>query len=183
MSQAINDLVSMRDVESLLEIMNDSDDWMDQVDAAEGLVKLGDPRGLKYLMFTLQSDDADVRQVVEEVLDSPDVGRMREQIESDQRLASEKGLEKARERLKKGGGVFLHRMMFLPSGDLLQEDSSGDGFHIPALDEAGLEGWEVVSLVPRRRRILADSVDEQLDGAYVLLKKRLGPEDAAELGK
>jgi hypothetical protein len=181
MGQAINDLVSMRDVEGLLEIMNDSDDWMDQVDAAEGLVKLGDRRGLQYLRFTLESDDEQVRQVVQEILASPEVKRMREQIEIDQRLAYQKGLEKARQRLKKGASVFLHKMMFLPSGDVLQEDLSGDGFHIAALDEAGLEGWEVVSVLPRRRRILAESVDEQLDGAYVLLKKRLGPEDAAEL--
>jgi hypothetical protein len=181
MSQAINDLVSMKDVESLLEIMNDGDDWMDQVDAAEGLVKLGDPRGLKYLMFTLQSDDADVRQVVEEVLDSPDVQRMREQIESDAKLAYQRSLEIARARLKKGGKVYLYKEVFLPSGDVMQEDLTGNGFHVPALDEAGMQGWEVICIVPRRRRIMTDNVDEQLDGAYAFLKKQLGPEEVAEL--
>jgi hypothetical protein len=182
-SQAISDLVSMRDVESLLEIMNDSDDWMDQVDAAEGLVKLGDSRGLKYLLFTMQSDDDEVREVVEEILDSPELKRMRDQIQGDQMLAAQKNLEKARARLKKGGRVYLHKVMFLTAGDIMQEDVTGDGFHVPALDDAGMDGWEVVGIVPRRRRIRAGAVEEQLDGAYAYLKKQLGPEDAAELEK
>ena len=181
MSQSINDLVSMRDIESLLQILSESDDWMDQVDAAEGLVKLGDRRGLKYLLFTLESDDESVRQVVQEVLDSPDVKVMREQIEGEERLVHQKSREKAKERLRQGKPVILHKVIYLPAGDILQEDLTGNGFHVPALDEAGLDGWEVISIVPRRRRILAGSVDEQLDGAYVFLKKLLNPEDAAEL--
>lgn len=181
MGHAINDLASMRDIEGLLEVMSDSDDWMDQVDAAEALVKLGDGRGLKYLLFTLGSDEPEVREVVREVLDSPEVKRMRERIEQDGILAHRKNLEAARARLQKGGRVVLHKVIFVAAGDLLQEDLSGSGFAVPGLDEAGLAGWELVSVVPRRRRILAESVEEHLDGAYLFLKKPLAPDDAAEL--
>ena len=114
MGRAINDLVSMHDIESLLEIMAESNDWMDQVDAAEGLVRLGDRRGLQYLLFTLQSDDEEVHQVVQEVLDSAEVKRMREQIESEARYTYQKEVEKAKARLKKGRRVFVHKVIYLP---------------------------------------------------------------------
>jgi hypothetical protein len=168
----------MRDIESLLEVMNESEDWMDQVDAAEGLVTLGDRRGLQYLLFTLQSDDEDVRQTVQEILESPEVKRMREQIESEARFAYQKGLENAKARLQKGGRVFMHKVIYLPAGDILQEDLSGDGFHIPDLDSAGLDGWEVVNILARRRQLLVGSVDDHFVGAYVFLKKEIGPGEA-----
>ena len=49
MASQINDLVAMGDIESLYDIMCDNEDWMVQLDAAEGLVKLGDRRGLEFL--------------------------------------------------------------------------------------------------------------------------------------
>ena len=50
MKTQIDDLVAMRDSDSLYEIMTASDDEVLQVDAAEGLIKLGDPRGLNFLL-------------------------------------------------------------------------------------------------------------------------------------
>jgi hypothetical protein len=44
MSTQINELVRMRDAETLYELMTETDEWMTQLDAAEGLVKLGDRR-------------------------------------------------------------------------------------------------------------------------------------------
>ncbi len=42
MSAQIQDLVRMGDSETLLDLMEDSDDWMMQLDAAEGLAQLGE---------------------------------------------------------------------------------------------------------------------------------------------
>jgi len=41
MSTQTDDLVAMRDVESLYELMTEDDEWLTQFDAAEGLIKLG----------------------------------------------------------------------------------------------------------------------------------------------
>ncbi|MCX6035273.1 MAG: hypothetical protein NTV38_09910, partial [Chloroflexi bacterium] len=106
MKSAVDNLVSMRDAESLFEIMNESEDWLDQMDAAEGLVALGDRRGLEYLLIAKQSDIEDIQQTAGEILSAPETRRMREQIEDGQRFASQKLLESARERLKKGKKVF-----------------------------------------------------------------------------
>ncbi len=49
MGAQINDLVAMGDIDTLYELMSEDEDWMAQLDAAEGLVKLGDARGLDFL--------------------------------------------------------------------------------------------------------------------------------------
>ena len=49
MNSQIKDLVAMRDVDSLYELMTENDEWMTQLDAAEGLVRLGDRRGYEFL--------------------------------------------------------------------------------------------------------------------------------------
>ena len=38
MASHINELVKMRDVDTLFELMTEDDDWMTQLDAAEGIV-------------------------------------------------------------------------------------------------------------------------------------------------
>jgi hypothetical protein len=63
----------------------------------------------------------------------------------------------------------------------LSEDTSGDGFSVPMLDEVGLEGWELVSYIPRRRQLLTGSMDDHFSGAYFLLKKEIAPDESAEL--
>lgn len=181
MGSSIDDLVSMRDTATLLEIMNESEDWMDALDAAEGLVKLADRRGLDYLLLTSHSDDDEIRQTAEEMLASAHVRRMREQIEADERFAHQKRLEAARLRLQKGGRAFLHKVIYLPASEVLREDPTGAGFHIPELDEAGLEGWEMVNLLPRRRQMLVGSADDHFSGVYVFLKKEVGPDSTGEL--
>ncbi len=183
MGTSINDLVAMRDNQGLLEFLNDSEDWMDQMDAAEGLVKLGDRRGLEYLLIASQSEEGDIREAAGEILQSPETKQMRDQIEAETRYAHQKRVETAHLRLQKGKKVFQYKVLYLPADEVLQEDLTGDGFHIPALDDAGLEGWEVVNILPRRRQLLVGSVDDHFTGAYVFLKKEVGPEDAAELEK
>ena len=62
-------------------------------------------------------------------------------------------------------------------------DPLGEGFEVPALDQHGLEGWEVVNMLPTRRALLVGSVDDHFTGAYFLLKKEVGPSESAELNK
>ncbi len=62
MGPQINDLVKMGDVETLYELMAEDEDWMNQLDAAEGLVKLGDRRGLEFLLEAQGSEEKDIRQ-------------------------------------------------------------------------------------------------------------------------
>ena len=179
MKSAVNDLVTMKDVESLYEIMNEDDDWMTQMDAAEGLVQLGDRRGLDYLLIAKQSDIEDVQDAATEILADPETKRMREQIEAELRFASQKLVESARTRLSKGKKVFLYKVIRLSTADFMQEDASGDGFQIYGLNDAGLEGWDVVNVLPLRQ--LIGPGEPSSAGAYVFLRKELGSDEAAEL--
>jgi len=48
-----------------------------QLDAAEGLIKLGDRRGYEFLLSVRLSDDEDIQEVAREIFDSPDLAKMR----------------------------------------------------------------------------------------------------------
>ena len=85
MGTQIDDLVQMRDVETLYELMAEDEDWMNQLDAAEGLVKLGDKRGLEFLLSARQSEDREIRDVAKEVLESPTLKRMLYEIKAEER--------------------------------------------------------------------------------------------------
>lgn len=61
------------------------------------------------------------------------------------------------------------------------EDPLGEGFDVPALEEHGLEGWEVIHMLPSRRALLVGSIDDHFTGAYFLLKKEFLPSESAEL--
>ena len=177
MGQGINDLVAMRDLETLYELMTESDDWMTSLDAAEGLVKLGDQRGLEYLSDATQSDDKDIRDYARETLHSPDVEYFRQKMGEEKDQLSQQRREIAKTRVQAGKKAFTYKMFFIPSADLIQEDLDGEGYPVDALEELGLEGWEVVSFIPQRRQLLAIISDEHFSGAYFLLKRELGPED------
>jgi hypothetical protein len=180
-SSSVNDLVRMRDVESLNEILEESDDWMLQMDAAEGLLKLGDRRGLEFLLMAKETDYDDMRIVTNEILESESGRRMRADIEAEGRRAHEQRMQTARQRLQKGKKVFLYKMIFIASSELMQEDPLGEGFIVPALDEIGLEGWEVVNMIPRRGHLLVGGADDHFTGAYFLLKKEAS--DAADFAE
>ncbi|MBI3738852.1 MAG: hypothetical protein HY258_07380, partial [Chloroflexi bacterium] len=83
--------------------------------------------------------------------------------------------------LQKGCKVFQYKMVYFPAGDILDEDLSGEGFDVPALTEYGLEGWEVVNIIPRRKQMLTGVIDDNFSGAYFLLKKETPPDEASEL--
>jgi hypothetical protein len=181
MKSQISDLVAMHDVDTLYDLMAEDDDWMTQLDAAEALVKLGDRRGLDFLLSAGLSEDKETREVAKEILDSPQLARMREDLESEEKREHQAKIDAGKKRLAKGRKVFRYKMVYLAASEILDEDTFGDGFDVPALTEHGLEGWEVVNIVPRRRQILTGAVDDTFTGAYFLLKKEVNSEDAAEL--
>jgi hypothetical protein len=177
----INDLVTMGDIESLYEIMSEDEQWMNQLDAAEGLVKLGDKRGLDFLLSARQSEEAEIGDVAKEILESPQVKRMMEEIKAEERRGRQDKIDTAKKRLQKGQKVFSYKMVFLPTGEMLDEDPQSEGFYVPGLIEFGMEGWEVVNMIPRRGQVLGGSVDEYISGAYFLMKKEIGADEAKEL--
>jgi hypothetical protein len=181
MASQINDLVRMRDVETLFELMTEDEEWLTQLDAAEGLVQLGDRRGYEFLVSAMMSEDEEMRETAKEIFDSPELAKMRSDIEAERQRAHHARLTSAKARLQKGGKVFRYKMVYLPSGALMGEDPLGEGFEVPALEEHGLEGWEVINMLPSRRALLVGSIDDHFTGAYFLLKKEFLPSESAEL--
>lgn len=180
MPKPIDELVKMHDLQTLYELMAEDEDWMNQLDAAEGLVKLGDRRGYDFLMSATESEEREVRETAREILDEPEVRRMGDEIQANRAREHQARLENARKRLQQGKPVFRYKMLYLPAGDLLSEDISMEGFNIPALDDMGLEGWEVVNLIPRRTAVLVGSVDDHFVGAYLLLKRLVTAEESPD---
>ena len=133
MASQINELIRMRDIESLYELMTEEDDWMTQLDAAEGLVKLGDRRGYEFLLSATMSDDESILEVAREIIDSPEFVRMRNEIEAERQHTHRVHVEAAKKRLQQGGKVFRYKMVYLPAGALMGDDPLSKGFGIPAL--------------------------------------------------
>jgi hypothetical protein len=106
---------------------------------------------------------------------------MRRDIEAEREREHRARIESAKKRLQNGGTVFRYKMLYLPAGALMGEDPLGKGFDIPALEEHGLEGWEIAYVLPSRRALLVGSVDDHFTGAYFLLKKELLPAESADL--
>ena len=181
MASQIDELVRMRDVETLYEIMTEDEEWLNQLDAAEGLVKLGDRRGYEFLLSTKLSDDEEILEVAQEIMDSPEFVRMRGEIEAERARSHQARLESARKRLQIGGKVFRYKMVYLPAAALMGDDPLSKGFSISALEEHGLEGWEVVHMLPSRRALLVGSIDDHFTGAYFLLKKEFLPSEGPKL--
>lgn len=181
MRSQIDDLVKMRETETLYELMAEHENWMTQLDAAEGLVKLADKRGLEFLLSARQSEDAEVRDVAKEILAGPEAKRVFDDIKAEERRERQGKIEIAKSRLQKGKKVFQYKMVFMPTGELLDEDPMSEGFYVPGLIEFGLEGWEVVNMIPRRGQVLGGSVDEYISGAYFLMKREISADEASEL--
>ena len=173
MTSSIDELARMGDRETLNEVMDENDDWMIQLDAAEALVKLNDSRGLEFLLIARESEDEEIVAVAEEILQGPAVRRMKEQLDAGKKTARPERIEKAKLRLQQNKKVFAYKVVYVASGDILLEDPLGEGFSIDELDQAGLEGWEVVSMIPRRKQILVSGLDEHLVGAYFFLKREV----------
>ena len=116
MTSQIDELVKMRDITTLYELLTESDEWLTQLEAAEGLVKLNDRRGYEFLTTAMMSDDEDILEVAKEILDSPDLLRMKEEMEAERRREHQVHIEAAKKRIQVGGKVFLRllTMMVVP---------------------------------------------------------------------
>lgn len=183
MPSQIDELIRMRDVESLYELMTEDDEWITQLDAAEGLVRLGDRRGYEFLLSATMSDDESILEVAQEIIDSPEFAKMRDQMEAERERHHRARVDAARKRLHSGGKVFRYKMVYLPAGALMGDDPLSKGFNVPALEDHGLEGWEVIHMLPSRRALLVGSIDDHFTGAYFLLKKEFLPSEDTDLEK
>jgi hypothetical protein len=181
MSSTINDLIAMRDTETLYELMNEAEEWMDQFDAAEGLIKLGDKRGYEFIVTSMMSDDEEILEVAQEIMESPEFKRVQADIEAEQKRQHAERVQSAKKRLQNGGKVFRYKMVYLPVNALMEDDPLSEGFTVPALEAQGLTGWEVINVIPSRGGRLVGSMEGIFTGAYFLLKKEVLPGEASEL--
>lgn len=188
MEQAIQDLVNMRDVESLYDVMTENDDFLLCLDAAEGLVQLGDERGIDFLMDATQSEDEDIRTVAQEILNSPEVRSRREELEHENKRDMQALLEPARKRLQQGKTVFVYKTLYLPANFFMSAIPAEDGDNVDALNEFGFEGWEVAAFIPapvaprRSNAEPAGSIASRANaGGYFLLKKEIGADESSQL--
>ncbi len=181
MNSQVDNLIKMGDKESLFELMTEDEDWLMQFDAAEGLIQLGDRRGYEFLLNATLSDDDEILEVAKEILDSPEIAKMKREIEAESESNRRARLEGAKKRLQNGGKVFRYKMIYLPANALMGNDPLGKGFEVPALDSSGLEGWEVVHMIPNRRNLLVGGVDDHFSGAYFLMKKEIHSNESSEL--
>lgn len=182
MEAAIQDLINMGDIESLYEVMTEHEDFIYCFDAAEGLITLGDKRGIEFLVDATQSEDEEISDIAQEMLASPEVRRKREELERDKKKERQAALEGVRKRIAEGKKVFIYKTIFLPSSYFISADPSEDGDNVDALNEFGFEGWEVTAFldnpgggpapVTRGGRLL---------GGYFLLKKEVSTGESAEL--
>lgn len=181
MSSQIQDLIRMGDIETLFELMENDDDWTMQLDAAEGLLRLGERGGLDFILNALQSDSREVRDYAQEILDDPEVKRKREDLEAEEKRRRAEKVIGARSRIQKGRKVYLYKSLFLPLSEMLGDSLDGEPVDIPALDDVGLEGWDVINFIPKRGALLVSNADAHFTGAYFILRKEVTSDDIAEL--
>jgi hypothetical protein len=181
MESAIQDLVKMRDAESLYEVMTENDDWMFCLDAAEGLVMLGDERGIDFLQEATESEDEEISAVAKEILDSESVRNMQAEIASRQRQERQLNLETAKKRLAQGKKVFRYKTVYLPTSAFVNDDLDENGENIPALDAFGLAGWQVAAFFPTRENVAQVTLSGKPTGGYFLIQKEIAPDEISEL--
>lgn len=181
MSVQIEDLIRMGDIETLFDLMENDDDWALQLDAAEGLVRLGERGGLDFLYSATHSDSREVRDYAREILDDPEVRRKVEDLEAAEKQKRAERVKSARGRIQKGRKVYIYKSLFLPLNEILGDSVDGEPVDIPALDDVGLEGWEVINFIPKRGALLVSNADAHFTGAYFILRKEVTADDIAEL--
>ncbi len=181
MEAAIQDLVNMHDIESLYEVMTENDDFMYCLDAAEGLIILGDQRGIEFLTEATQSEDEDISAVAREILDSPEIRRKRDELQVDKKREREDLLANAKKRIQAGRKVFIYKSVYLPASFFLGNEFEEQGESVPALNDFGFEGWEVAAFVGKLGRTSPLSADGNLSGGYFLIKKEISADEISEL--
>jgi hypothetical protein len=181
MESAIQNLVNMGDIDSLFEVMTENEDFMYCLDAAEGLVVLGDKRGIEFLVDATQSEDEDISAIAQEILDSPEIRRKRDEIEIDKKQEREAMTETAKKRIREGKKVFIYKTVYLASSFFISDESSEEGESVPALNDFGFEGWEVAAFIGKASRATPLSPNGSPSGGYFILKKQVFADEISEL--
>jgi len=181
MASQIDDLIRMGDIETLFDLMENDEDWMTQLDAAEGLVRLGERGGLDFIYSAEQSDSREVREYAKEILDDAEVRRKVEDLQAEEKQKRADKIKGARGRIQQGRKVYIYKSLFLPLSEMLGDSPDGEPVDIPSLDDVGLEGWEVINFIPKRGALLVANADAHFTGAYFILRKELTKEDVEEL--
>lgn len=172
----IDELVKMRDLETLYELMTEDEEWLSRLEAAEGLVQLGDRRGYEFLITVTMGDDDEMIEVANEILAAPETAKLRREIEAERDREYSARLDSAKKRLQRGGKVYRYKTINLPAHAWMDDDPLGEGFEVRALNKFGLDGWEVVNILPGKSSVMVGNA-----GACFLLKKEILPDESAEL--
>lgn len=184
MENAVEHLIKMGDIQSLYEIMTEHDDFIYCIDAAEGLIMLGDERGIDFLLDAVESEDEDISGVAREILDSPEVISKRKEIESTRKADNSEMVAAARQRIAEGKKAFIYKTIFLPATFFFNDSPSENGDYIEALNSFGLEGWEVVAFFPVSilpGKAAPVTMSGRVTGGHFLIKKEVTANDNADL--
>jgi hypothetical protein len=96
-----------------------------------------------------------------------------------------------REQIAKGQRTYLYNRVYLPVDSIVLEKPLNSDFNIDRLQELGIQGWEIVSVIPRTIGValtntLVGSTTGQtwgagiggnVIGAYILLKREITADD------
>jgi len=80
-TEIIEELQQKGDIDGLHKILNNEQDWMLRLDAAEVLAQSGNARGLDFLINALDDSDTEVREVANEILEELDIPRGNEALQ------------------------------------------------------------------------------------------------------
>ena len=186
MEQAVQDLVKMGDIESLYEVMTEHDDFIYSLDAAEGLIRLDDIRGVDFLLDALESEDEDIRDMAREILEMPEIISKRKALEGEAETKEDNSaaLAAVRQRIAEGKKAFIYKTIYLPASRYINPDPSDDGDYVAALNDFGFEGWEVVAFFPVSilpGGVSPVSINGRVTGGHFLIKKEVTANDSADL--
>jgi hypothetical protein len=67
---------------------------------------------LEFLLSARQSEDKEIREAAKEILDSPSLKRMLDEIKAEERHQLQGKVDIAKKRLQKGQKVFQYKMIF-----------------------------------------------------------------------
>jgi hypothetical protein len=95
--------------------MTGDDEWLMQLECAEGRFKLGDGRGDEFLSTATLSNNEEILEVAREMIDSPELARMRSVIETEQKCKYAGRVRSAKRQLQNGGRVIRYKVLYMPS--------------------------------------------------------------------
>lgn len=149
--------------------------------------------GRKVGLFYFLNDGAVCMDCREKTKNETIENRKRESIEDRQRKEEsiQATIEDVQTSVQKGKARFLYNFVFLSVDSVLLKKSFCQGFEIHELQRMGLDGWEVIGIVPKTVGVGLENVSigstsgqtygggigGNVAGVYVLLKKVIHSEE------